>query len=139
MKLAFDRSSINMCRPISGLVYIRDQRIIKGRKNPVFVPVICNPSTGQSFTLPRMKTRNKTGLIKSFLGYDPVEKQFKVLSMILSYGICVKHQVLTLGTRKASWRMIECCISHHPGYNAICINGVLYYRAKATCLQEHFL
>ncbi|ESQ28783.1 hypothetical protein EUTSA_v10019719mg [Eutrema salsugineum] len=40
-----------------------------------------------------------------------------------------KHQVLTLGTQKLSWRTIECCISYqYPCENdGICINGVLYY------------
>uniref|UniRef100_A0A0D3EHK2 F-box domain-containing protein n=1 Tax=Brassica oleracea var. oleracea TaxID=109376 RepID=A0A0D3EHK2_BRAOL len=37
--------------PISGLVCFKDKRIAKGRR----VWVICNPSTGQSFTLPRME------------------------------------------------------------------------------------
>ncbi|KAG5377316.1 hypothetical protein IGI04_041912 [Brassica rapa subsp. trilocularis] len=117
--------------PISGLVCVRE-----GMKTPVTVWVICNPSTGQYFTLPRMKTRNNKCDVRSFFGYDPVEKQFKVLSMTtLAHGkrdlaIYKEHQVLTLQTGKLSWRMIECNVPHHHGINCICINGVLYYKAK---------
>ncbi|XP_013610681.1 PREDICTED: F-box protein DOR-like [Brassica oleracea var. oleracea] len=122
--------------PISGLVCVKDERILKGMKTPVTVWVICNPSTGQYFTLPRMKTRNNKCDVRSFFGYDPVEKQFKVLSMTtLAHGkrdlaIYKEHQVLTLQTGKLSWRMIECDVPHHHGINSICINGVLYYKAK---------
>ncbi|KAF8115173.1 hypothetical protein N665_0029s0019 [Sinapis alba] len=122
--------------PISGLVCVKDERILKGMKTPVTVWVICNPSTGQSFTLPRMKTRNNKFVVRSFFGYDPVEKQFKVLSMTTfsrgkrDLSISKEHQVLTLQTGKLTWRMIECGLPHHPRINSICINGVLYYIAK---------
>ncbi|KAF3555356.1 hypothetical protein F2Q69_00011549 [Brassica cretica] len=46
-----------------------DDRILKGRKTRELVSVICNPSTRQSFTLPKMKTRKRTGL-RSFLGSE---------------------------------------------------------------------
>ncbi|KAL0874833.1 hypothetical protein Bca101_024538 [Brassica carinata] len=111
-------------------------RRLNGMKTKVMVSVICNPSTGQSFTLPRMNTRNKMGEIRSFFGHDPVEKQFKVLSMTWSHcnPICEEHQVLTLETGKLSCRMIKCNVSHYPkfdhGCNSVCINGVLYYKAK---------
>uniref|UniRef100_A0A0D3BST2 F-box domain-containing protein n=1 Tax=Brassica oleracea var. oleracea TaxID=109376 RepID=A0A0D3BST2_BRAOL len=56
-------------------------RIRRRERKPVsFVSVICNPSRRQSFTLPKMKTRKRTGL-RSFLGYDPIDKQHKVLAM----------------------------------------------------------
>lgn len=72
--------------PISGLVCTGDfSGGLNGRKRPEMVRVICNPRTRQSFTLPRMNTR-KGCEVRSFFGYDPVEKQFKVLSMTLSHG-----------------------------------------------------
>ncbi|KAJ4911673.1 F-box protein DOR [Raphanus sativus] len=116
--------------PISGLVGIGDFSILNGRKRPATTSVICNPSTGQSCTLPRIKTRKKHEM-RSFFGYDPVGKQFKVLSMTLSHGnaISEEHHVLTLETGKLSWRLIECCVPHHPEHESVCIDGVLYYRA----------
>ncbi|CAA7047915.1 unnamed protein product [Microthlaspi erraticum] len=92
--------------------------------------VICNPSTGQSLTLPKVKTRRID--VTSFFGYDPIDKQFKVLSMTWSRcgRTTEQHQVLTLGgTGKLSWRMIECSLRHYPQSDGICINGVLYYKA----------
>ncbi|KAJ4895490.1 F-box protein DOR [Raphanus sativus] len=117
-------------KPISGLVCIGDFSSLNGRERPAMICVICNPSTGQSFTLPRIKTR-KEHEMRSFFGYDPVEKQFKVLSMTLSDGnaISEEHHVLTLETGKLSWRLIECSEPHYPEYKSVCIDGVLYYRA----------
>ncbi|XP_019100801.1 PREDICTED: F-box protein DOR-like [Camelina sativa] len=119
---------------VHGLVcLIYYKQIPKGRKETV--PVICNPSTGQSLTLPKVRT-NRVNVI-SYLGYDPVGKQFKVLSMSLPIfgnqkGMCGEHQVLTLGPGKLSWRMINCSAVPHGilyNENRICINGVLYYQA----------
>ncbi|CAN7037364.1 unnamed protein product, partial [Brassica rapa subsp. trilocularis] len=94
--------------PIRGLVCTGDfSGGLNGRKRPAMVRVICNPRTRQSFTLPRMNTRNGCE-VRSFFGYDPVEKQFKVLSMTLLHGKDdAMHQVLTLETGKLSWRRIE--------------------------------
>ncbi|XP_019098434.1 PREDICTED: F-box protein DOR-like, partial [Camelina sativa] len=119
---------------INGLVFTSDKRqqILKGRKFSELVSVICNPSTGESFTLPKPKTRNKIS-IRSYFGYDPIEKRFKVLSMTWSgEGICKEHQVLTLGTENPTWRMIECGITHRlsSSDDVICINGVLYLLAS---------
>ncbi|KAJ4883423.1 F-box protein DOR [Raphanus sativus] len=126
-----------ICSPISGLVCVNNKQILKGRRTPVIVSTICNPSTGQSFTLPRMKTRKKKPDARSFFGYDPVEKQYKVLSMTFADD-ATEHQVLTLQTGKLSWRMIECGVPHHPGSNSnsVCINGVLYYK---TLYGEHII
>lgn len=92
-----------------------------------------------------MKTRRCN--VISFLGYDPIEKQYKILSMSRpryeiqeqryelqdqqKQQVCEEHQVLTLSTGKMSWRMIECCIPHNPreDQTGICINGGLYYQA----------
>ncbi|KAJ4903336.1 F-box protein DOR [Raphanus sativus] len=91
---------------------------------------ICNPSTGQSFILPKMKSKKWTGA-RSFFGYDPTEKQFKLLSMIVSTNMSSEHQVLTLATTgKLSVRIVECGIPHCPLPHGICIDGVLYYKAS---------
>ncbi|ESQ28773.1 hypothetical protein EUTSA_v10019461mg [Eutrema salsugineum] len=97
--------------------------------------------TRQSIPLPRVKTKSVGG-VSSLLGFDPIDKQFKVLFMTTQYsgeGTCYQeHQVLTLGTGNLSWRMtvaepeimIECPIKQiYPGNSEICINGVLYYVA----------
>ncbi|KAL0671012.1 hypothetical protein Bca4012_033716 [Brassica carinata] len=109
-------------------------RNLKGLKLPVCVPVICNPSTGQSLTMPRLISKKKYG-VQSYLGYEPMEKEFKVLSMNKSRTgevISVEHQVLTLGTKNLSWRLVECCIPHRSSSKWICISGVLYYAASAA-------
>ena len=112
--------------PVRGLVCLTHLR--KYKKT---APVICNPSTGQSLPLPNVKTRSI--LVNSFLGFDPVGKQFKILSMTTrDYLNCEEHQVLTLGTeKKMSWRKIQCSISHYFRHinHGICINGVVYYVA----------
>lgn len=110
---------------------------------------ICNPSTGKSLMLPKSNTRRRG--VCSYIRYDPIKKQFKVLSMTWltrSYKISEKRQVLTLGASARSWRMIKCFIPHYPRYvgsrnfdkglydgygSEICINGVLYYnKAKVN-------
>ncbi|KAF2555958.1 hypothetical protein F2Q68_00017793 [Brassica cretica] len=92
-------------------------------------PVICNPSTGQSLTLPRLKSNSP--LVDNYLGYDPVSKEFKVLSM-QSSKISAKHQVLTLGTKKLSWRLVQCTTAHYSSNKWISISGVIYYAASAN-------
>ena len=98
--------------------------------------VIFNPSTGQSLTLPILNSRMRGG-VNSYLGYDPIAKQFKVLSMkstkVVSGDdrISADHQVLTLGTDNLSWRLVECCVPHfYSSRKCICIGGVLYYAAS---------
>ncbi|CAN6834203.1 unnamed protein product [Brassica oleracea] len=106
--------------------------ILKATKKRAYVTVICNPSTGQSLILPILKS-SKTSGIESYLGYDPVSKEFKVLSMELwsesGEWISAKHEVLTLGTKNLSWRMVKCCIPHNCSDKWICISGVIYYEA----------
>ncbi|CDY60959.1 BnaA04g28880D [Brassica napus] len=55
-------------------------RFFKRLKFPVCVPVICNPSTGQSLTMPRLISKKRYG-VQSYLGYEPIEKELKLLSM----------------------------------------------------------
>lgn len=86
----------------------------------------------------------------SYLGYDPIDKQFKVLCMSHTrnrrYFMSHEVEVLTLGTgTNPSWRMIPCNIPHelvvvdrtssHSAYDGICVNGVLYYLAYLN--EEH--
>ncbi|AAG34246.1 hypothetical protein [Arabidopsis thaliana] len=108
---------------VNGFIYLNNRLSLKGKIDRV--SVIWNPSTGQQIPLPDLGVKNSHS--KSFFGYDPIEKQFKVLCITSSK----EHQVLTLGTgRKLSWRKIEYSYPHYPRKksNGICINGVLYYR-----------
>ncbi|CAN6996768.1 unnamed protein product [Brassica rapa subsp. trilocularis] len=111
--------------------------MLKERKTQELVSVICNPSTRQCFPLPKMNIDplvKKSTPVKSFLGYDPIEKQHKVLAMIKRYDTVVDHQVLTLrGSGKMTWRKAECGIPHFPpNPDFVCIRGVLYYAARAS-------
>ncbi|KAL0897160.1 hypothetical protein Bca101_081121 [Brassica carinata] len=67
-------------------------------------------------------------------GYEPIAKEFKVLSMENSHssGISGQHRVRTLGTKNLSWRFVECCVPHFSSHKWICISGVLYYTAAAN-------
>ncbi|KAF3577421.1 hypothetical protein DY000_02035045 [Brassica cretica] len=108
----------------------------KEQKRPVSVcvPAICNPNTGQSLTLPILISKKRYG-VRSYLGYEPMEKELKLLSMNSSRNgerISVEHQVLTLGTNNLSWRLVECCVPHYFSDKWICISGVLYYAAKVN-------
>ncbi|CAA7018463.1 unnamed protein product [Microthlaspi erraticum] len=109
-----------VCPPHSGLVFLHS----RGRKERV----ICNPVTGESITLPKVYAR---GVKRCFLGYDPINKQFKVLCTTRSRyeGRSETYWVLTLETGKLIWRRTMECIPHTDGYGEICINGVLYYKA----------
>ncbi|XP_023645581.1 LOW QUALITY PROTEIN: putative F-box protein At1g30930 [Capsella rubella] len=92
--------------------------------------VICNPLTGQYVILPELR-----GYSYSYLGFDPVDKEFKVLFMNTSDYIAssdTDHYILTLGTGKLRWRKICCPFTHEPVWDRICINGVLYYSAIGT-------
>ncbi|CAH8255522.1 unnamed protein product [Arabidopsis lyrata] len=106
---------------LGGLVFLQNL----GRKKP---RVICNPVTGESITLPKVKT---TGVGDNYFGFDPISKQFKVLCMTWSrYGTPNTHRILTLETGKRLWRTIQDPVSpHYSWYDGICINGVLYYVA----------
>ncbi|KAF8068121.1 hypothetical protein N665_1151s0016, partial [Sinapis alba] len=109
--------------PVSGFVRIRDDQILKKRKTSEVASVICNPSTGQSLTLPKMNTKKRSRL-RSFFGFDPIEETTQGKA----------HQVLTLGgDGNLTWRMTNCSIHHSaPGPDCICLNGVLYYTASAS-------
>lgn len=123
--------------PVHGLVCVITKRVVKRRKETVHV--ICNPSTGESLTLPKVTTQ-RVG-VRNLFGYDPIDKQFKVLCMTsagcTADGVLYReHQVLTLGTGNLLWRKIKCCIPHAPAPEQdICINGVLYYPARNSTAE----
>ncbi|KAJ0229570.1 F-box domain-containing protein [Hirschfeldia incana] len=78
-------------------------------------PVIYNPTSGKSLTLPRIYLNHNVGpYVENMLGYDPINEEYKVLSMTPLPG---------------SWRMVECNMLHCPGTIRVCINGVVYYGA----------
>ncbi|XP_023633388.1 LOW QUALITY PROTEIN: putative F-box protein At5g52620 [Capsella rubella] len=103
--------------PVSGLLYFPNFWTDK-------VPVICNPMIGMLKRLTQMRSKFSSS---SLLGYDPIGRQYKVLKITYSrYGS--EEQVLTLGTRKVSWRKVQCPVIHYPPIKeGKCINGVLYY------------
>ncbi|ESQ33724.1 hypothetical protein EUTSA_v10009427mg [Eutrema salsugineum] len=103
----------------SGLIYFCYTQTSEGYTYKVHL--ICNPSTGQCASLPKLRM---PGGSHSFFGFDPIEKQFKILS-VAEDG----HRILTLGTGEMIWRKIQCPLTHCPYSTRICINGVLYYLA----------
>uniref|UniRef100_A0A0D3CRB8 F-box domain-containing protein n=1 Tax=Brassica oleracea var. oleracea TaxID=109376 RepID=A0A0D3CRB8_BRAOL len=109
----------------------------------VFVWKICNPSTRQCFTLPELKTHKEFSLVRTFFGYDQIEKQVKVLTITGEHEeednaiSDDEHHVLTLETDKISWRRIECGTPHSPSSGtSLCISGVLYYRASEKAFSN---
>ncbi|KAH0872979.1 hypothetical protein HID58_070341 [Brassica napus] len=62
--------------------------------------VICNPSTGQSLLLPKVRTSS----YNNSLGFDPIGK----------------------GTGEIRWRKIKSHLPHYPRSEGICSNGDLY-------------
>uniref|UniRef100_A0A1J3HPG3 F-box protein n=1 Tax=Noccaea caerulescens TaxID=107243 RepID=A0A1J3HPG3_NOCCA len=91
---------------------------------------ICNPSTGQALTVPCKSSRTS-------LGYDPVEDQFKALTLVSSIhhhhdeGSLV-HEVITGigGGGGGSRREVKSPL-YYPVKNGPCINGFMYYGAWA--------
>ncbi|CAA7026590.1 unnamed protein product [Microthlaspi erraticum] len=109
------------CGHASGLMYIHGNSISNNS-----VHVITNPSTGQCASLPKLKTNVHS---KSLLGFDPIDKQFKVL-MFVDNG---STRIITLGTGEKRWREILYSFTHRsPLSGGICINGVLYCVAQRT-------
>ncbi|ESQ33673.1 hypothetical protein EUTSA_v10009740mg [Eutrema salsugineum] len=95
-------------------------------------PVVFNPRTRQYASLPKLETHGSVERI-SMLGFDPIDKQFKVLTVSADPDLDCndRHRILTLETGEMCWRKIQCPLWHYswPG-EGICINGVLYYLAK---------
>ncbi|KFK34591.1 hypothetical protein AALP_AA5G165700 [Arabis alpina] len=110
------------CSYTSGLFYFSDLRIPN-----VDMSLVFNPITGQYVRLPYVEMLRKS---RGFLGFDPIEKVFKVL--VETYPFCSDrdhHEVLTLGTGELTWRKkkIDCPPYFRSLCEGICINGVLYY------------
>ncbi|XP_010481172.1 PREDICTED: putative F-box protein At1g53550 [Camelina sativa] len=106
--------------------------------------MIVNPITGESLKLPNLsleegaKSEWLFDKAKYSFGYDPIEKQFKVLcitwlrsSSCGSHNLSDDYQVLTLGSgnKNLVWRrkIQRCKIHFSLNGDAICIDGVLYY------------
>ncbi|KAH0943196.1 hypothetical protein HID58_002833 [Brassica napus] len=68
----------------NGFLYYGAKPVWKGRINPV----IYNPLTGQSLTFPRLKLSKRFAVVESYLGYDPLSKEFKVFSYADSMVAC---------------------------------------------------
>ncbi|KAF8084403.1 hypothetical protein N665_0719s0016 [Sinapis alba] len=100
-------------------------------------PQIWNPTTRRFSTLPKPSRRWRDGSM-SFLGYDPVDSTYKVLSMPCGGYRPRQPRALTLGDVAGRWRVIEGVPEHTPSrHGALCVNGVLYYFA-APSTTEHY-
>ncbi|KAG7558557.1 F-box associated domain type 3 [Arabidopsis thaliana x Arabidopsis arenosa] len=106
----------------SGLIYIYGCRY-QAR------PLICNPNTGRYAILPYRYTYRKA---YSFFGFDPIDKQYKALSIRYPSGPG-RDKILTFGDNgDLTWRKIKFPSPERPGIKShgICINGVLYFLAE---------
>jgi len=83
----------------SGLIYNYCGRYV-GR------PLICNPNTGRYAILPYRYTYRKA---YSFFGFDPIDKQYKALSLPYVDGPG-RSKVLTFGAGDLTWRNIKCTL-----------------------------
>ncbi|CAL9216800.1 unnamed protein product [Arabidopsis halleri] len=88
--------------------------------------IVCNPSTGKVTTLPCIGAHTS-------LGYDPVDDQFKALTLLSlphQNPDFLVHQVLTLGGRESSWRCNKVTTPLYDSVTkAICVNGFVYFGA----------
>lgn len=106
---------LELCGHASGLFCLRRMPTIskeeKDKKEEYTDHVICHPSTWQYGFLPTVKTGSK-----SFLGFNPIDKIFKVVSSGSTYSSCVNVvNVFTLGPRgKVKWRKIKSPLAHYP-------------------------
>ncbi|KAJ4907332.1 putative F-box protein [Raphanus sativus] len=101
-------------------------------------PQIWNPTTRRFSTLPIPARSWREGSV-SFLGYDPVDSTYKVLSLPCGERRPRQPQprALTLGGN-GLWRVIQGVPEHVPfRHGALCVNGVLYYLAAPT-RPEHY-
>ncbi|XP_023632770.1 putative F-box protein At5g38810 [Capsella rubella] len=112
----------NLCSYESGLIHVHVTDLWLSKKS---LCVICNPITRRYVNLPELDKYKDS---RSSLGFDPIDKQFKVLFMH-NNGEWV-HHVLTLGTEDLRWRKIQCPFTYGHFGLAKCINGVLYYLAS---------
>ncbi|KAJ0234105.1 F-box domain-containing protein [Hirschfeldia incana] len=106
--------------------------------------IICNPCTGRTVYLPKLDDDRDTTLGR-FFGYDPINKQYKVLSFPPNLAGHAtprfnQYQVFTLGAKPNKWRFIDCGIPHTTSSKGLCIDGFVYYMARTdtglTCLMK---
>ncbi|XP_019091876.1 PREDICTED: putative F-box protein At1g30930 [Camelina sativa] len=69
------------CSYASGLIYFHKMCI--PREDEDLKHVICNPLTGQYVILPQLRRGVSHSYSYSYLGFDPIDKEFKVLFMLL--------------------------------------------------------
>ncbi|KAJ4882038.1 F-box associated ubiquitination effector family protein [Raphanus sativus] len=113
-----------------GLVCLHGPVIIRGRRTLI----VCNLVTGEFIDLAKVKA---TDTKRSYIGYDPFNKQFKVL-FLTSYGR--QNRVLTLETGKPLRMRYTMECEHHAGeYGEVCIDGVLYYEAYFKESASHMI
>ncbi|XP_010431564.1 PREDICTED: F-box protein At2g21930-like [Camelina sativa] len=94
---------------------------------------IYNPSNKKSITLPKIDYESFPYYI--YLGYDPIDGDYKVLCMVKAGDF----RVLTVGKDK-SWRKIEDFPPHthsSPYSPDLCLNGVLYYGVHHLSTHEN--
>ncbi|KAL1203800.1 putative F-box protein [Cardamine amara subsp. amara] len=116
----FPNGVLEICNSLCGFVFLQS---LSGKQR-----VICNPVTGECITLRSLPNVTSNRIMGNYLGFDPINKQFKVLCMTWSRnGTPNTHWVLTLGTGKRIWRTIQYPFVFHYSRCRICINGVLYY------------
>ncbi|XP_010427640.1 PREDICTED: F-box protein At3g57580-like [Camelina sativa] len=121
-KVSGDVSSF-VCSYASGLIYIPFVRIIEKD-----TPLICNPITGMYEGYEVRKYSKSHG----FLGFDPIDEQFKVLD---------QNSILTIGSGEVNWRTKKVSCDRFRLFDrcsaaGICINGVLYYLAITYGLRS---
>ncbi|XP_024006462.1 F-box protein At1g47340-like [Eutrema salsugineum] len=121
------------CGYASGLIYLYGMYL--KRDDYDGVPVICNPITGQYATLPYLIRYRR---VYSFLGFDPIDRRYKVLFMACPYGPD-HHRILSLGTGQRRWKKIRCSLRHEGVSEGICINGVLYYLGDTSERMTKFV
>ncbi|CAA7061278.1 unnamed protein product [Microthlaspi erraticum] len=124
MKLPREMCTERFCGPVSGLIYFCIREVSQKRDKDA-VHVFYNPRTRQYAQFYELKT----DFSESFLGFDPIDKQFKFLSMSRLYcNDKMDQRILTLGTL-SRWRKIQCPC---PLSEVVCINGVMYYSAEVS-------
>ncbi|CAA7049462.1 unnamed protein product [Microthlaspi erraticum] len=92
---------------------------------------VCNPSTGKFNTFPCKGARTS-------LGYDPVDDQFKALTLVSSpdeYHRFLVHEVITFGGGGVVSRSEITFSPYYPITTGICIGGFVYYGAWAPRLR----
>ncbi|KAJ4879470.1 putative F-box protein [Raphanus sativus] len=141
LKLSKDMA-LELCGHASGLFCLRRMPTIsteeKDKKEEYTDHVVCHPSTGQYGFLPTVKTGSK-----SFLGFDPIDKIFKVVSSSSIYSS--RTNVVNVFTLRPGeefkWRKIKSPLAHHPfpSSKGICINGALYYVARGNNITNYYI